>query len=262
MNRIEEKLNQLKEKNQKAFITYTTAGLPDLEGTKKLIKAQEEAGVDLIELGVPFSDPVADGPVIQNASYQAICKGVTLKKVFHNVEQTREEGVQIPIIFMMYYNTVLHYGVKEFVKKCNEAGVDGLIIPDLPLEEQDEINEYLNLSDATILIQLVSPVSGKRIPKILENARGFVYCVSSMGVTGQAAAFHREVISYLTQVKEVSKIPVMMGFGIRTAEDVKPMKDTIDGAIVGSHFIRLMEENDYSTKVAAEYCSTFKKELN
>ena len=111
MNRIEEKLNQLKEKNQKAFITYTTAGLPDLEGTKKLIKAQEEAGVDLIELGVPFSDPVADGPVIQNASYQAICKGVTLKKVFHNVEQTREEGVQIPIIFMMYYNTVLHYGV-------------------------------------------------------------------------------------------------------------------------------------------------------
>ena len=157
-NRREVKTN--KEKKQKAFITYTTAGLPDLEGTKRLIKAQEEAGVDLIELGVPFSDPVADGPVIQNASYQAICKGVTLKKVFHTVEQMREEGVKIPIIFMMYYNTVLHYGVKEFVKKCNEAGVDGLIIPDLPLEEQDEINEYLNLSEATILIQLVSPVSG------------------------------------------------------------------------------------------------------
>lgn len=262
MNRIEEKLNQLKEKNQKAFITYTTAGLPDLEGTKKLIRAQEEAGVDLIELGVPFSDPVADGPVIQNASYQAICKGITLKKVFHIVEQMREEGVKIPIIFMMYYNTVLHYGVKEFVKKCNEAGVDGLIIPDLPLEEQDEINEYLNLSDATILIQLVSPVSGKRIPKILENARGFVYCVSSMGVTGQAAAFHREVISYLTQVKEVSKIPVMMGFGIREAQDVAPMKDIIDGAIVGSHFITLLEENNFSTIAAANYCNKFKQDLN
>ena len=262
MNRIEEKLNQLKEKNQKAFITYTTAGLPDLEGTKKLIKAQEEAGVDLIELGVPFSDPVADGPVIQNASNQAICKGVTLKKVFHTVEQMREEGVKIPIIFMMYYNTVLHYDVKEFVKKCNEAGVDGLIIPDLPLEEQDEINEYLNLSDATILIQLVSPVSGKRIPKILENARGFVYCVSSMGVTGQAAAFHREVISYLTQVKEVSKIPVMMGFGIREAQDVAPMKDIIDGAIVGSHFITLLEENNFSTIAAANYCNKFKQDLN
>lgn len=262
MNRIEEKLKQLKEKNQKAFITYTTAGLPDLEGTKKLIRAQEEAGVDLIELGVPFSDPVADGPVIQNASYQAICKGITLKKVFHIVEQMREEGVKIPIIFMMYYNTVLHYGVKEFVKKCNEAGVDGLIIPDLPLEEQDEINEYLNLSDATILIQLVSPVSGKRIPKILENARGFVYCVSSMGVTGQAAAFHREVISYLTQVKEVSKIPVMMGFGIREAQDVAPMKDIIDGAIVGSHFITLLEENNFSTIAAANYCNKFKQDLN
>lgn len=262
MNRIEEKLNQLKEKNKKAFITYTTAGLPDLEGTKKLIRAQEEAGVDLIELGVPFSDPVADGPVIQNASYQAICKGVTLKKVFYIVEQMREEGVKIPIIFMMYYNTVLHYGVKEFVKKCNEAGVDGLIIPDLPLEEQDEINEYLNLSDATILIQLVSPVSGKRIPKILENARGFVYCVSSMGVTGQAAAFHREVISYLTQVKEVSKIPVMMGFGIREAQDVAPMKDIIDGAIVGSHFITLLEENNFSTIAAVNYCNKFKQDLN
>ena len=262
MNRIEEKLKQIKEKKQKAFITYTTAGLPDLEGTKRLIKAQEEAGVDLIELGVPFSDPVADGPVIQNASYQAICKGVTLKKVFHTVEQMREEGVQIPIIFMMYYNTVLHYGVKEFVKKCNEAGVDGLIIPDLPLEEQDEINEYLNLSDATILIQLVSPVSGKRIPKILESARGFVYCVSSMGVTGQAATFHREVISYLRQVKEMSKIPVMMGFGIRTAEDVRPMKEIIDGAIVGSHFITLMRKHDFDPQAAADYCSTFKKELN
>ncbi len=203
MNRIEEKLTLLKEKNKKAFITYTTAGLPDLEGTKKLIRAQEEARVDLIELGVPFSDPVADGPVIQNASYQAICKGVTLKKVFHTVEQMRAEG-----------------------------------------------------------IQLVSPVSGKRIPKILEHARGFVYCVSSMGETGQAASFHKEVISYLTQVKQVSKIPVMMGFGIREAQDVAPMKDIIDGAIVGSHFITLLEENNFSTIAATNYCNKFKQDLN
>ena len=262
MNRIEEKLQQLKEKGQKAFITYTTAGLPDLDTTQKLIKAQEKSGVDIIELGVPFSDPAADGPVIQNASYQAICNGVTLKKVFHAVEQMREDGVQIPIIFMMYYNTVLHYGVKDFVKKCNEAGVDGLIIPDLPLEEQEEINEYLKLSDTTILIQLVSPVSGKRIPKILKNARGFVYCVSSMGVTGQSAVFHREVLSYLKQVKEVSEIPVMMGFGIREAEDVAPMKDIIDGAIVGSHFITLLEENNFSTTAAENYCKKFKQDLN
>ena len=262
MNRIEAKMKALQEKGEKAFITYITAGLPDLEGTKKLLKAQEEAGLDVVELGIPFSDPVADGPVIQDASYKAICNGINLKKVFVTVEELRKEGSELPIVFMMYYNTILHYGVEAYVKKCNEVGVDGLIIPDLPLEEQEEITKYLNQDETTILIQLVSPVSGDRIPKILDGAKGFVYCVSSMGVTGQGADFHKEVLSYLKSVKAVAKIPVMMGFGIRTAEDVKPMKDTIDGAIVGSHFIRLMEENDYSTKVAAEYCSTFKKELN
>jgi tryptophan synthase alpha chain len=262
MNRIEEKMKALKERNEKAFITYITAGLPNLETTKALIKAQEEAGVDVIELGVPFSDPVADGPVIQDASYEAICGGTTLKKIFVTAEELRAEGVNVPIIFMMYYNTVLHYGVEAFVKKCNEVGIDGLIIPDLPFEEQEELSGCLKDSDTTILIQLVSPVSGNRIPKILENARGFVYCVSSMGVTGQGADFHREVISYLSNVKAAAKIPVMMGFGIRTAEDVRPMKDIIDGAIVGSHFITLMREKNFSVDAAKEYCSTFKKELN
>ena len=262
MNRIETALQALQEKKEKAFITYITAGLPDYDKTKAIIKAQEAAGTDIIELGIPFSDPVADGPVIQAASYEAILGGANLEKTFTCMKEMRTDGVQIPVVFMMYYNTVLHYGVEAFVKKCNEVGVDGLIIPDLPFEEQEEINQYLNQDDTTILIQLVSPVSGDRIPKILDGAKGFVYCVSSMGVTGQGADFHKEVLSYLKRVKEASKIPVMMGFGIRTAEDVKPMKDTIDGAIVGSHFIRLMEENDYSTKVAAEYFSTFKKELN
>ena len=262
MNRIEARMQQLQQAGEKAFITYMTAGLPNLEGTKELLKAKERAGCDVVELGIPFSDPVADGPVIQNASYKAICNGINLKKVFTAVEEVRKEGLELPIIFMMYYNTVLHYGVEEFVKKCNEVGVDGLIIPDLPFEEQNEIKSYLNKSEATILIQLVSPVSGERIPMILENARGFVYCVSSMGVTGQGANFHKEVVQYLTKVKEISKIPVMMGFGIRTAEDVRPMKNIIDGAIVGSHFINLMEENDYRVEVAEDYCRTFKKELN
>lgn len=262
MNRIEARMQQLQQAGEKAFITYMTAGLPNLEGTKELLKAKERAGCDVVELGIPFSDPVADGPVIQNASYKAICNGINLKKVFTAVEEVRKEGLELPIIFMMYYNTVLHYGVGEFVKKCNEVGVDGLIIPDLPFEEQDEIKTYLNKSEATILIQLVSPVSGERIPMILENARGFVYCVSSMGVTGQGVNFHKEVVQYLTKVKEISKIPVMMGFGIRTAEDVRPMKNIIDGAIVGSHFINLMEENDYRVEVAEDYCRTFKKELN
>lgn len=262
MNRIENKLSQLKEKNEKAFITYVTAGFPDLEKTKEIIKAQEEAGTDIIELGVPFSDPIADGPVIQNASYQSICGGTTLEKVFRTVEELRNDGVGIPLVFMLYYNTVTFYGVKEFAAECERVGVDGLIVPDLPMEEQDELKEALSGQDGTILLQLVSPVSGRRIPQILDGARGFVYCVSSMGVTGQEAQFHREVKSYLKSVKEQSRIPVMMGFGIRTAKDVEPVKDYIDGAIVGSHFIRLLEESGFDIGTVKEYCSTFKRELN
>lgn len=262
MNRIEKRMEELQQKNEKAFVTYMTAGLPDMEGTKALIKAQDEAGIDIIELGIPFSDPTADGPIIQDASYRSICKGTNVKGVFTAVEEVRKD-CEVPIVFMMYYNTILYYGVEAFAKKCAETGVDGLIIPDLPKEEQFELAEALeHTENAPILIQLVAPVSADRIPMILENARGYVYCVSSMGVTGQAAHFHKNVRNYLESVKAVSKIPVMMGFGIRTAGDVAGLKDTIDGCIVGTHFIELMEENGYNLDVAKEYIRTFKKELN
>ena len=262
MNRIENRLNLLKEQNKKAFITYITAGLPDLEKTKDIIKAQEMAGTDIVEMGIPFSDPIADGPVIQQASYEAILNGASLKKIFVCLEEMRAEGVEIPVVFMMYYNTIVHFGIEKFVEECHRTGVDGLIVPDLPYEEQETLANALAGDDRTILIQLVSPVSKERIPMILENARGFVYCVSSMGVTGQAADFHREVISYLSYVKENSQIPVMMGFGIREASDVKPMKDIIDGAIVGSHFINILRESDFDENAAADYSRKFKKELN
>jgi tryptophan synthase alpha chain len=261
MNRIEKRLQECKADNKKALITYMTAGLPSLEGTKDIILAQEEAGTDIIELGIPFSDPVADGPVIQAASFKSIQQGTNLKKVFEVVKEARKTA-EIPIVFMMYYNMVLYYGVEQFVDKCIEVGVDGLIIPDLPFEEQGEINAFLAKEQAPILIQLVSPVSKQRIPKLLEHARGFVYCVSSMGVTGQAADFHKDIIDYLKDVKSVSPIPVMMGFGIRTAEDVKPMKEIIDGAIVGSHFIQLMEESNYNIETIKKYCHQFREELN
>jgi tryptophan synthase alpha chain len=259
MNRIEQKLAQLQEKKEKAFITYITAGLPDMEHCAKLIQAQEEAGLDILELGIPFSDPVADGPVIQDASYRSILKGTNLRKCFELVEQVRADGVNMPIVFMMYYNTIVHYGIQAFVDKCVSVGVDGLIIPDLPMEEQGELKEALAGQDATILIQLVAPVSKQRIPAILKDARGFVYCVSSMGVTGQNAQFHKEVISYLEDVKKQADIPVMMGFGIRTPEDVAPMKDIIDGAIVGSHFINLMESCNYDLDTAKDYIRSFKE---
>ena len=261
-NRIEQRMQQLQEKGEKAFITYMTAGLPSMEGCKELIKAQEQAGTDVLELGIPFSDPVADGPVIQAASYKSIQLATNLKKVFALMKEVRAEGVELPIIFMMYYNTALYFGLENFVEECIKSGVDGLIIPDLPLEEQGELQQFLKKEGAPILIELVSPVSADRIPTILEGARGFVYCVSGMGVTGQSGNFHKQILNYLAGVKKVSKIPVMMGFGIEEAKDVAPMKEVIDGAIVGSHFIKLLEANDYAPKAAAEYCSRFKKELN
>lgn len=260
-NRIEKRMRQLQESGQKAFITYMTAGLPDMEGTKALIRAEAEAGIDVIELGIPFSDPTADGPVIQDASYRSICRGTNLKKVFDAVEEIRKD-CEVPIVYMMYYNTILHYGIKSFAQKCAVVGVDGLIIPDLPKEEQGELREALaDVENAPIVIQLVSPVSEGRIPMILEDARGFVYCVSSMGVTGQAADFHKNVRTYLEKVKQVSSIPVMMGFGIRTVEDVEPFLDTIDGCIVGTHFITLLEQVNYDWEVAKEYVCSFKKGL-
>lgn len=261
MNRIEKRMEELKLNNEKAFITYITAGLPDMETTKKIINAQKGV-TDVIELGIPFSDPTADGPVIQQASYEAILNGASLKKTFKLMEEIREEGNEQPIVFMMYYNTIVNYGMKEFVEKCRKTGVDGLIVPDLPLEEQDLLKSALKGDDSTIIIELVSPVSKGRIKDILKDARGFVYCVSSMGVTGQAADFHKEVINYLSEVKKQSAIPVMMGFGIREAADVRPMRDIIDGAIVGSHFINIMRDHNFDPSAATEYVTKFRKELN
>ena len=212
-----------------------------MDKTVDIIKAQAEAGVDVIELGIPFSDPIADGPVIQDASFRSIEKGTNLTKVFEAVARMRKD-CEVPIVFMMYFNTVLHYGVEPFVKKCREVGVDGVIIPDMPYEEQYEIRQYLD-EESPILIQLVSPVSKERIPMLVKDAKGFIYCVSSMGVTGQGGDFHSNLSSYLNEVKQIAEVPVMMGFGIRTADDIRGQEDIIDGAIVGTAFIRLMEEN-------------------
>lgn len=261
MNRIEARFEQLKAENKKAMITYITAGLPSLSKTVSLVKAQAAAGVDIIELGVPFSDPIADGPTIQEASYLSILNGTTIRGVFDIMVEIRKD-CNVPIVFMMYFNTLHHYGVEQFIDKCIETGVDGLIIPDLPYEEQEQVRKYLVKENAPILIQLVSPVSKERIPMLLDGARGFVYCVSQMGVTGKGANFHKDIKEYLESVKKVSKIPVMMGFGISKAADVLPLKDSLDGAIVGSAFIRLMQENNFDEKVAAKYVSDFKAELN
>ncbi len=263
MNRIDEKIEALKKSGEKAFVTYTTAGFPTIEKSKEIVKAQEEAGVDIIELGVPFSDPVADGPTIQDASYEAILNGVTLAKVFDMMNELRSEGCKMPIVFMMYYNTIFHYGLDAFAAKCAECGVDGLIVPDLPLEEQGELEEALaKVENVPYLLQLISPVSKDRVPKLLENAKGFVYCISQMGVTGSDAQFHKDIRKYLSNVKEISRVPVFMGFGIKKPEDVKPLMDILDGVIVGSNLIKLLKKTDYSLEAVKEYVADFRKAIN
>lgn len=262
MNRIDERLNELKKENKKAFITYMTAGLPYMQKDIEIIKIQAEAGIDIVEIGIPFSDPIADGPVIQDASYKAIQNGADIYRAFAMVKDLRKE-CNVPIVFMLYYNTVMHFGIETFIKTCVDCGVDGLIIPNLPFEESFEIKEAIEKTqNAPHLIPLVSPVSKDRIPMIVENAEGFVYCVSSMGVTGQNAQFHKDIKKYLESVKKASKVPVMMGFGIRRAEDVIPFKDVIDGCIVGSYFIDIMEKSDFDLDIIKEYISTFKEQLN
>lgn len=262
MNRIEKRLKELEKENKKAFVTYMTAGLPDMKKTGEIIKIQAEAGIDIIELGIPFSDPIADGPVIQDASYKSIQKGTNLKKTFELVKEVRKD-CEVPIVFMLYYNTILYFGVENFINKCIECGVDGMIIPDLPFEETFEIKEFIEKKEnSPYLIPLVSPVSKERISMIVSGAKGFVYCVSSMGVTGQDADFHKDIKNYLEKVKSTAKIPVMMGFGISTAKDVHDYIDTIDGCIVGSHFMNIMEKSNYDTNTIKEYINTFKVELN
>lgn len=262
MNRIEERMNALKSKGEKAFITYVTAGLPSLKDTISIIKAQDEAGVDVIELGVPFSDPIADGPVIQAASLEAINNGTNIDKIFEMMKELRKD-CQVPVVFMLYYNTVNHFGIKRFVETCAECGVDGIIVPDLPYEESFELREFLDLPGAPFLLPLIAPISGDRIPMLLENARGFAYCISSMGVTGQDAnEFYRNTTAYLDNVRKISQIPVMMGFGIKEFKDVESYIDHVDGCIVGTHLINIMRETNYSLDAIKDYVSGFKKALN
>ncbi len=261
MNRIEQKMSQLKQKNEKAFMTYMMAGLPDMEGTKRLIRAQEASGVDVLELGIPFSDPVADGPVVQKASYQSICLGTNLKKAFCMMEEIRSEGVTVPVIFRMYYNTILSCGIGAFAEKCRNAGVDGVVVPDLPLEEQEALQKALDKEEGAILIQLASPASGARIPVITEHARGFLYCISSMSDTRQDKAFGKNTAQYFREVKAVSKIPVVMGFGGGTPEDIAPMQEYIDGVASGSRLIQLLDASGYSIEAVKEYCGRYTRSL-
>ena len=226
--------------NGKAFIPFITCGDPDLETTEKIVYAMVEAGADLIELGIPFSDPTAEGPVIQEANIRALSNEdkVTTDKVFDLVRKLRKT-VTIPMVFMTYANVVFSYGSERFISTCKEIGIDGLILPDIPYEEKDEFDPLCKKYGLD-LISLIAPTSHDRIKMIAKEANGFVYCVSSLGVTGTRTEITTDIGEMVRLVKEVKDIPCAVGFGISNPEQAKKMTEVADGAIVGSAIVRIV----------------------
>lgn len=227
--------------NGKAFIPFITCGAPDLETTEQLVYSMEEAGADLIELGIPFSDPTAEGPVIQKASLQALEGGVTTTKIFDMVAKIREK-TQIPMVFMTYANVIFSYGSEKFISKAAELGIDGIIHPDIPFEEKEEFEPLCRKHDLA-LISMIAPTSEDRISMIAKESRGFVYCVSSLGVTGIREGIVTDIKSMVAKVKAEQDIPCAVGFGISTPEQAKKMAQDADGVIVGSAIVKICAEH-------------------
>ncbi len=242
--------------NGKAFIAFITCGDPDLETTAKVVRAAVQNGADLIELGIPFSDPTAEGPVIQGANLRALKGGVTTGKIFEFVKELRKD-VSIPLVFMTYANVVFSYGAEKFISTCSDIGIDGLILPDLPFEEKDEFLPVCR-EFGVALISLVAPTSENRIAMIAKEAEGFLYIVSSLGVTGARSEIKTDLRSIVEVVRQNTDIPCAVGFGISTPEQAKKMADISDGAIVGSAIMKIIEEHG---KDAPEYVGEYVKSV-
>jgi len=241
VNKISERLSLLAGRGEKALITFITAGDPDLESTKELVITLEKAGVDIIELGVPYSDPLADGPVIQQASQRALRAGTKLKKIFQAVADIRKE-THIPIILMTYYNPLLKYGLENTANDAVSSGVDGFIVPDLPMEESAEFGSIL-AAKGICLIPLVAPTSGpERIRLIASSAQGFVYCVSLTGVTGVREGIPDNLKDFMREVRNVTDKPLAVGFGISTPGQVAAVSKYCDAVIVGSALVKTIGE--------------------
>ena len=243
--------------NGKSFIAFVTCGDPDLETTAKVVRAAVENGADLIELGIPFSDPAAEGPVIQGANLRALRGGITTDKIFAFVKELRRD-VKVPMVFMTYATVVFSYGAEKFISTCRDIGIDGLILPDLPYEEKEEFLPTCRQYDVD-LISLIAPTSENRISMIAREAEGFIYIVSSLGVTGTRSEIKTDLASIVKVVRENTKVPCAIGFGISTPEQAKRMADISDGAIVGSAIVKLIEK--YGTDApehVAEYVKSMK----
>ena len=226
--------------NGKAFIAFITCGDPDLETTAAAVRAAVQGGADLIELGIPFSDPTAEGPVIQGANLRALKNGITTDKIFEFVAELRRD-VKIPIVFMTYANVVFSYGTERFISSCSNVGIDGIILPDLPFEEKDEFLPSCRRFGVD-LISLVAPTSENRVAMIAKEADGFLYIVSSLGVTGTRSEIKTDLSDIVSVIRQNTSIPCAIGFGISTPEQARKMADIADGAIVGSAIVKLLEK--------------------
>lgn len=242
--------------NGKAFIGFITSGDPDLETTEKIVYAMDHAGCDLIELGIPFSDPTAEGPVIQEANVRALSNGVTTDKVFEMITRIRK-NTDIPMVFMTYANVVYSYGIEKFCQKMVEGHMGGMILPDVPFEEKEEFDTVCK-EYGLDLISMIAPTSHQRIQTIAKEANGFIYCVSSLGVTGVRSKITTDIGAMVDLVREVTDIPVAVGFGISTPEQAKKMASQSDGAIVGSAIIKIIEKYG---KDAPQYVEAYVKEM-
>lgn len=238
MNNIAEAFNK-----KKALITYITGGDPNLELTKKIIRELDQSGVDIIEVGIPFSDPLADGPIIQAASQRALENGVTLGLILRNLKDLKDE-IQSPIVLMGYYNSILSYGREKFINDIEESGVDGVIIPDLPYEEDSEFYSLLNKQGLAGIL-LVSPnTSERRLQEIAGKSTGFLYCVSLLGITGDQPGSENGINTYIKRIREYAHdIPLALGFGIDGQEKVKRVIDDVDGVIIGSALIDIINKS-------------------
>ena len=251
MNRISEAFSK-----GKAFIPFITCGDPDLETTAKIVREAEKAGADLIELGIPFSDPTAEGPVIMAADERALKAGTTTEKIFDLVKELRRD-VKVPLVFMTYANVVYSIGTEYFMKRASEAGADGLILPDVPYEERDEFAAEAE-KYGLVLISMVAPTSAGRIAKIAAEAEGFVYVISSLGVTGVRSAITTDIAEIVRIIKENTDVPCAVGFGISTPEQAAKMASLSDGAIAGSAIVSIIAE---SGKNAAEAAGAFIRQM-
>ncbi|MBQ6230237.1 MAG: tryptophan synthase subunit alpha [Eubacterium sp.] len=243
--------------NKKAFIAFLTAGDPDFETSVECFKAVARAGADLIEVGIPFSDPIAEGPVIQEADLRALESGMTTDKVFELVKEVRKE-TDVPMVFMSYINPIYHYGADEFFKKAAEAGIDGAIVPDMPFEEKGELDSTAAKYGIDI-ISMIAPTSEDRIKMIAKEAKGFIYVVSSLGVTGVRTEIKTDLDSMIKNIREVTDVPAAIGFGISTPEQAKKMAAVADGAIVGSAMVRIVAaEGKNAPEKLYEYVKSMK----